>query len=258
MVGNLGEIAFASAEEIAARVGISDATVVRCARALGYNGLPALKRAAGAQLASTLRPPLMLRARIEHATDEGSGRVDRIYAEAPDLIAEAHQALDHAVIDQCLDMLERAGQIYCYGIGPSGLVGEYLALRLNRSGHRAHAITRTGILLADDLISLRAGDAVVIFAPARSHPEIEALLNRCADLDIAVALITDTLEPVYAKRVTAVLRAPTSSTGLIGETFTAHLLADLLVTSMQTRDPERAVEASSLLTDVRESLRDPR
>src|SRR5215469_14968076 len=38
------EVAFLSAAELARRLGLSDATVIRAARSLGYSGLPELKR----------------------------------------------------------------------------------------------------------------------------------------------------------------------------------------------------------------------
>src|SRR3954471_13492509 len=42
--GHLEEAAFLSAAEIAERLGTSDATVVRAVKALGYTGIPELRR----------------------------------------------------------------------------------------------------------------------------------------------------------------------------------------------------------------------
>lgn len=54
-----------------------------------------------------------------------------------------------------------------YGFGASFVAAEHLALKLRRRGYRAHAAHSTGFRLADDLLDIERGEAVVVFAPGR-------------------------------------------------------------------------------------------
>ena len=69
------EAVTASAAELAARTGTSDATVVRTARSLGYGGLRELKRAIMDMLTTRRDPALVLDQRLERC---------RIFSETPE------------------------------------------------------------------------------------------------------------------------------------------------------------------------------
>src|SRR5712664_2570827 len=53
---NREEVMVASAQALAARIGTSDATVVRTTRALGYAGMEAMRRELAAELRASLAP----------------------------------------------------------------------------------------------------------------------------------------------------------------------------------------------------------
>ena len=53
---NREEVMVASAQALAARIGTSDATVVRTSRALGYAGMEAMRRDLAAEMRASLAP----------------------------------------------------------------------------------------------------------------------------------------------------------------------------------------------------------
>lgn len=61
---------------------------------------------------------------------------------------------------------------------PSFVAAEHLALKLRRRGYRARPVHSTGFRLADDLMDIERGEAVVVFAPDRLLADTLTALRR--------------------------------------------------------------------------------
>lgn len=127
-------------------------------------------------------------------------------------------------------------------------------MALGRVGRRAQYVGATGFALADHLLRLRQGDAVVIFQPGRDLPELTVLIDRARAVGARVVLVTDELAERYGDRVDAVLTAPHTPTGITTEALTALVVADALLLAMTTLDEGLAVSTSHQLTVLREQL----
>src|SRR4051812_16748299 len=153
------EAAFLSATEIAQRLGTSDATVVRTAQSLGYSGLQELKREFAMTLRSRVTPALRLGRRAGIRTHPEDS-LDYAITLQIELLEEARRTVSPEAFAQALSIVEDAARVLVLGVGPSAALAEYFALRLLRFGRDAATITSTGVLLADALIGMRAGDAL--------------------------------------------------------------------------------------------------
>ena len=165
---NHGEEAiFATAEQIGAAAGTSDATVVRTVKRLGYAGLLELKYAIGQRVINGTRPSERLRNRISQA-GEPSSLLGQVFAEASERLGETQRQLSEQDFAAAVDLLAGAREVLSFGVGPSESVARYLALRLGRLGRAARGTGATGFRLADDLLPLTAEDVVVLYPPAGS------------------------------------------------------------------------------------------
>jgi DNA-binding MurR/RpiR family transcriptional regulator len=245
---------FASASELGAMTGTSDATVIRTARALGYSGLPELRHSVAAALAALTRPSAMLHQRIVTLSHEPAALLGRVFDEAAEVLAETRRCLVPEDFHAAADLLASARECLVFGVGLSETVAEYLARRLNRLGIRTRTARRMGFGMADDLLPLAEGDVVVLFAPGRLLREIEVLIDHAQDVGAAIMLITDTLMPVIGERVQVTLPAVCSPGGTPGETFAATVIVDALVLAIAAGHEQRAVESSELLNRLRASL----
>jgi DNA-binding MurR/RpiR family transcriptional regulator len=248
-----GDILFASAGEIGELTGTSDATVVRTAKALGYSGLPELKRQLGQQVTRTVRPALRLRHRIERV-GEASAMLDRVFAEAAERVGETHRLTDPAAFSKAVDLLADAREVFTFGIGLSGVVADYLAMRLVRLGRPARSTAHTGFRLADELLPLRSGDAVVVYAAGRLLADIEVILWHAGEVGATTILITDSLGPVLGDRVDVWLAAAHSPSGFTGETLSASIVTDALLLAVAARHDASATATSDRLTGIRREL----
>ena len=186
-----------SASVIAEELGVSDATVVRTAQALGYTGLPELRRALARQddnvtLAERLHHSL---ARTE--TDMLSSSADSLLASIEVLVRQVSGPhFEHAV-----EILGGAERLLWSGIGPSAPLVEYAALLARRLGRPSLALTQSGRAAADDLLEVTPSSVVVVLTYGRLQSHAEALLGHAEDLAVPVVLITDVLGQELEDRV---------------------------------------------------------
>ncbi|WP_231644686.1 MurR/RpiR family transcriptional regulator [Sciscionella sediminilitoris] len=248
------EVIFATAGGLAKAIGTSDATVVRTARALGYSGLPELKHEVGQQLVQVNKPAARLRQRIEHVGAETGELLDEVFAEGAERLAETRRLSRAGHVRACIDCLAEADAVVGYGVGVSALAADYLATRLTRIGKPARAISATGFRLADELLSLTGGEALVLYAPGRMLAELEVILEHAHRVGAKVVLVSDALAARIGDRVDHALTAVHSGSGLTGECLASVLLTDALVLGVAARDQDRATAASDLLTALRGRL----
>ncbi|MFJ1767115.1 MurR/RpiR family transcriptional regulator [Amycolatopsis sp. NPDC088138] len=236
---------FATAGQIAAAAGTSDATVVRTARSLGYSGLLELRHSLTRQVvrATAPAPPSSQDSLLSH-----------VFAEATQRLADTLRLTTEAAFGEAVDVLAEAREVLAFGIGPSETVAGYLALRLRRIGRRARATGATGFRLADDLLDLAGGDVVVLYSPSRLLAEIDVVLDHAAAVGARAVLISDSLGPVFADRVHVALSAAHTPTGATGEGLPSQVLTDALVLGVRAKDEARATERAELLTELRTEL----
>ncbi len=179
----------ASAADMARQIGISDATVIRTARKLGFSGLEELRRG----LAGDLRRDLTLSERIENDLRHTGGGVSGAVAQTVETLRatlDAMMTIPAEDLERAIDMLTGARRVQVFGIGPSGHLASYFAAQLTRLGGDARPLRQTGLQMADDLIGLRTGDAVLALAYDRPYREITALVDRAITLRLPVILLT--------------------------------------------------------------------
>lgn len=242
-----------SAMELAARIGTSDATVVRSVQALGFSGLPELKRALAAGLEPGT-PAEALRQTLADAGEEAGRAVDL----AIDTQREAVEALAapeaRAAIRDAVAVLHPARRILVFGMGPSGPLARYAALLLGRAGRAARVLDASGIALADQLLDLGPGDALVVLAYGQPYREVTALFAEARRLALPVVLVTDSLDRSLARQAEVVLpvrRGRARRVALHGATLVA---LEALLLGLAALDGTRALDTLDHLNALRAGL----
>lgn len=248
------QILYSNAQELGSASGTSNASVIRTLRRLGYTGLPALKQEIAAPFTSEVAPEVRLRERIDRMGRDFTSLWGRVVDEARDRVEHVRTATSSEELTRAVEVLAEAEQTLAYGVGSSNIAAEHLALKLNRIGARARPIDTDGFRLADDLLGVHRGDAVVVFAPGRVLPEVEVLFERARAVGARSILVTDELADELRDGVDIVLSAPHTPTGMTAEALTGIIVADALVQAVATIHPDRAVRTSHELTAWRGRL----
>jgi DNA-binding MurR/RpiR family transcriptional regulator len=245
------EAAFLSAAEIAPRLGTSDATVVRAVKALGYSGIPELRRELIDALRARATPAVRLGRSLEDAGEDPLGHVVDLEIG----LLESARTIDRRDFDRAFSVLAAAERVLTFGLGPTGPLAEYFSLRLNRFGYQAGAITESGLLLADALLAVRRGDVLVLVAHERLDKAAEVTLRRANDLRLPVVLLTDTLGTKLADRIDVALSAPRSRGGSLSGSAATIAILEALLLALAARDRGRSLAALAELNDLRKQLR---
>ena len=245
------EVVFLSAAEIAARLDTSDATVIRAAQSLGYGGLPALKSELREALRSRATPTLRLGRSLEDLGVEPSAVLEHVLATEMELLRDARESLRIADFEHAVDVLAAAERLVIQGLGPNTPIAEYFATRLRRMRRSALAVGARGQALADPLLEMRKGDAVVVLAYDRANPEALITLDRARELGLPSILVTDTLGLALAGKVTVVLSARRAGGGMFHLSAITVVVLDALLFGLAGRDRPRALGAAEDLQQLR-------
>lgn len=163
-----------SITELAERGGVSDTTVLRFVRGLGYRGYR--------QFA------LALAASVTNATDAGGLDVEigdaddlitiaqKVFVAEAQALAKAWQTIDTQRLQQAVEALLRAPHVHCYAVGGSGLLGIEAMYRFVRLGFNCVAIYDP-IQIAIQASRLGPGDVAIGFSQTgRTRDTIQGLM----------------------------------------------------------------------------------
>jgi DNA-binding MurR/RpiR family transcriptional regulator len=155
---------------------------------------------------------------------------------------------------ECVQAVDAADGILCFGLGPAGTVAEHLAIALTRLGMTAVATANSGIRLADRLATLASGWALVVFAPLRMFREIGVALDRARDVGATSVVITEALAREVRNRADIVLTTPPSGEGAASETLAPLVLAQALTMEIAALRSEQAAQHALLLERLRSGI----
>ena len=245
---------YASAAELGAQSSTSNATVVRTLQKLGYSGLSHLKQEVAAPFTSSVSPEIRLKTRIDRIGQDLARIQQETWDEAAALIELARVSNGDEAYSAAINLLIHSENVYCYGLGASGIAAEHLALRLRRTGLTTRRLNTDGFRMADEILNLGPTDTLVIFAPGRITRDIDVLLDHAQLVGARTILVTDELHERLSPRVDAMLTAPHTPTGLTSESLTGILISDVLVQGISAVAPDAALRSSQLLNDIRSRL----
>jgi DNA-binding MurR/RpiR family transcriptional regulator len=244
------DAALLSAAAIAARLGTSDATVVRTAKALGYAGLADLRRALATRAPE---PPIgeRLRRTLEQAPPEEllAASLDRHLAALDTLSRDVSAEQFQAVVT----VLAGSRRVVWRGVGPSAHLASYAELLSRRIGKPSIALVHTGTSFADELLAVAPDDAVVVFAYGRLQSHVRVLIERAAQVGAPVVLFTDTRGRT-PDGVHTTLRAGRGTPGLFASHGVTLVVIEALVLAVAATDRDAANASLEMLNELRAEL----
>jgi DNA-binding MurR/RpiR family transcriptional regulator len=241
-----------SAAALAERLGTSDATVVRTAKALGYRGLSEM-RAALAAYAS--EPPID--ERLRRTLDEMP------HGDVLESVVRSHlagiEAMTRNVASSefaaAVSVLQKSERVVWRGVGPSAHLARYGQLLTQRIGKPSTALVHTGTSFADELLDIRRGDAIVVFAYGRTQPHVRVLLDHARSLRAPVVLMTDGAPRKVADRSrTTMLRIGRGTPGLFSSHAVTLVVVEAIVLAIADGQRSQADKTLTKLNELRAEL----
>lgn len=258
VLSNRLTILTSSAAELAARLGVSDATVIRSVQALGFTGLPHLKQVLAATMGAEAEGPAT---DLGHTLAEAGEGARNALDLALDLQREAMASLEDPAIRQAMldaiGLMHAARRIVIYGIGPTAHLARYMASILQRSGRTAFTLDAAGITLADQLLALREGDVVLAMTYGRAYREITATIQEARRLGLPVVMISDSADAMVVAQARIVIAARRGRTGHVALHATTMAALEALSLGLAGCDGSSAVGSLVRLNQLRRSVMGP-
>jgi DNA-binding MurR/RpiR family transcriptional regulator len=181
-----GEIASYSATELAQLANVSNATVTRFVRRLGYENFDQARQAARATqqtgaavfrvAASDQGPEAALMAQIV----QGRQNVENSFA-----------AISLAEIDALADAILQAGRVWIIGFRTARAFAVYLGAQIGQTIPNVTELPLAGQTLAESLTSIGTSDVVIVFALRRTVRQLPAVCRELRNSPARAALISD-------------------------------------------------------------------
>ncbi|MCQ9386832.1 MurR/RpiR family transcriptional regulator [Brevibacterium moorei] len=243
-----------SADDIAKALGLSTASVIRAAQALGYEGLTALKRDLAREItAKGVSPGQVLDRRLSTGP-VGHERLQNILADMGDLVLETGSTIDVGCWDQAVSALLNARRTFAYGVEESGHVAETFVHHMRTFGFDAVSCTRTGIALAPYMALAEHASCIVIFSPLRVFPEIRELLSLADDKGIPTIVITEIVNAEFVNESSIVLQTPSSVMTSGSNTIAPTALSFALTQQLASEARAESTAAYNRMLQFRERI----
>lgn len=244
----------ASAQELAEKSQTSDATVVRAAKSLGFDGLAALRRALAAELEAGVPPAN----RVEWTLESIGGNIGQALEDTLSLhqasLMRLQETLPNAAYYHLVSQILSAKKVVIFGIGPSAAIANYFATQLRRFGITVTVFSHSGLLLADELLQIQKDDLVLLLAYGHLYTEIKVLLDHAVSVGAKTSLITDNLRDKLMSKVSLIIQLPTGAVdGFLMHTVTLAFIEAVLVGVASCASGE-VIQNLKVLDDLRARL----
>jgi len=234
------EAIFLTASQLAENVGVSEATVVRLAQALGFDGYPGMQR----KFRQGLQDRLSTVTRLEHTVDHVRQTGDIVVKVLQEDIHNLSQTLRNLSLDifeRAVADLSSAKRIFVVGLRGAHAPALTLSTYLRFLGKQAHLLVPGHGEMWDILQGLGRSDLVVgISFPRYTQVTLE-VLEHARKKRARVGAITDSPLSPLARHAHWVLTAHCQLDSFI-ESFTAATsLVNALLTAMSIQSPGKTL-----------------
>ena len=161
IAANPEEVINLSVSALADCCGVSEPTVVRACRNLGFSGYQACKIALIQSTSNTVQ----FAGEEVTAEDSMSAAIQKVFGAAADAVFLTRNSLDPAVLEKAAETLLKAKRIYIFGVGGSAAVAADVQHKFLRLGLDAQALSDVNL---QTMTAAFAGKQDVVFAISHS------------------------------------------------------------------------------------------
>lgn len=251
---NGDEAVFMSVREIARRLSISEAMVVRFAQELGFKGFSELQNEMQREFRRLINMVTQMRGTIREMEGEPHlyQRVARMEIE---YLKRSIDNISERSMEKAVNMISQARRVFLFAVGSSRSLADILEFRLQRLGLEIVKIEDAGKYLLDKLALIDPGDAMVVSGFIRLSREMEITIEVAEEREVNTILITDVIrigkESAHLVRLAA-RRGPIK---MFHSLVVPMAIVDCLIIGTALKMGDRALMSLEQLDSLREKYR---
>lgn len=247
VLSKLNNLASYTATELAAEAAVSKATAARFFRRVGYRSFGHARRQARAE--ASLSSPLFALAGVdpkERAVDALSRHV------AADIrnLSESFKLSEAKLIGQAATLLAQAPRLRVTGMRNGHFVASYGAYLLAQLREDVVLLPGSALTLAEDLASLKKGDALLAVDFRRRAAMLPAIVGAARRVGARLVFLTNPGLPALARPGDIVLHCLTEGASIFASNVAAMSIVNYLCASVATelgRKSRKRLEAIEAL-----------
>ncbi len=254
LLRNTDEVAFMAAAELADRLGLSEATVVRFARSLNFSGFPEMRTACQVSFRERVTHASRLSGKLSELRQDGD-IFEQVTITEVDYLTQALQTVDRGAIHQAAELLHRARRIFVFGLGPSISLVDLLAIRLTRTGRQVIPLTASGREVLEPLIMMNDADVLFAIGFFDVTPALKLVLEHAQEVGAASILLTDTLGSLIGDLAAVVLAARRGPMAEFHSLVVPMTIINTLLLEVAKEEQIQAIAALNKLDQLRERFK---
>jgi DNA-binding MurR/RpiR family transcriptional regulator len=236
------ESIFLTASKLAKKAGVSEATIVRLAQVLGFDGYPKMQQMLRDRLQDRLTTVTRLEQTVKHTQADGN-ILSRIIQEDIRNLSETLRDIPLETFHQAVTDMKSARRIFAVGLRGAHAPALVLTLYLRFLGKQATAVIPGYGDVWNTLQGMCADDLVIGISLPRYTKLTVEIMEFARENGARVGAITDSLVSPLARPADWVIPVHSQLDSFI-ESFTAVMsVINALLTELSVQDPEETMKA---------------
>lgn len=220
--------AFMTASKLGKMVNVSESTVVRFAVELGFDGYPSMQKA----MQEMVRNKLTAVQRIGVTNDRLGDQdvVSMVLQSDIESIRMTNEALDRGVLNQAVEAINGAKNLYVVGVRSSSALAIYLSFYLRNIFDNVRLVTSSSTSeMIEQMLHVGAGDVVIGISLPRYSSRTIKLLEFARDSGAEIVVVTDSTEAPAAKLARYTLVAKSDMVSVVDSLVAPMSLLNALI-----------------------------
>jgi DNA-binding MurR/RpiR family transcriptional regulator len=251
---NPEESGFLSAGEIARQLGLSEATMVRFARSMGFTSYPAMRVELQEAFRRRVTHATRLRGKLDEMRAEGD-IFEQLTASEIDYLTQALETVDRRAFIKAVDLMRQRERIFVFGVGPSISLVSLMEIRLTRFGKLVIPLKATGREVVDPLLSMTKKDVVFAIGFFDLSAALDLVLEHAKQVDCPAILLTDTLGSVIGDKADVVLSARRGPMAEFHSLVVPMTIINALLLSVARQNQEQVLANLDKLDQLRDQFK---
>lgn len=226
--------AFLTASKLGKIVNVSESTVVRFAVEIGYDGYPSMQKA----LQEMVRNRLTSVQRIGAITDR-FGKQDVVSAVLHadmESIRLTGEALNRSVLDQAVEAIINAKNIYIVGVRSSAAIALYMSFYFRNIFDNVKLVNTSATSeMIEQMLHVSKDDVVIGISLPRYSSRTVKLMDFAKDSGAKVIAVTDSDEAPAAKKADYVLAAKSDMVSVVDSLVAPMSLVNALIVAISCK-----------------------
>ena len=251
IINNINDSLYFSIAKFASAIGVSQATVVRFAQNLGYQGFNEFKDSLFGYFKDQLSPETRMKHSIEEL-DKNSSQYRQITRSEIGYLEKSTYTVDEEILTRAVDAIFRCRTIYIFALGANEYLGTYLKFKLRRLKLACHLIKDSGREMLENLLTIGPEDIVIVYNFSKQSTDFNRMMDFLFENKIPSVLITDLRTPPIIRLATFVLYAERGPQGTFQSPLVPMSITNTIFLRIAEKMENQAVEALRELGKLRD------